>query len=111
MLGIIGGTGLNDLPGIDQLQEKLITTAYGMPSSSLMTGHIAGLPVVFLARHGRPHCIPPHAINYQANLLALKDAGVQWIIAVNAVGGISEVQQAGSIAVPDQIIDYTWGRA
>lgn len=111
MLGIIGGTGLNELPGIKQVEEKLLTTAYGMPSSSLITGHLQGMAVAFLARHGRPHCIPPHAINYRANLMALKQAGVQQIVAVNAVGGISEAQQSGVLTIPDQIMDYTWGRA
>lgn len=110
MLGIIGGTGLNALMGVDTAQERLMTTQYGMPSSTLMLGKMQGLDIAFLARHGRPHCIPPHAINYQANLQALKDAGVHWVIAVNAVGGISDVQQSGVLSIPDQIIDYTYGR-
>lgn len=111
MLGIIGGTGLNELLGVNHAEEKLISTPYGMPSSTLLMGNMAGLNIAFLARHGRPHCIPPHAINYQANIKALKDAGVKWVIAVNAVGGISDVQQAGVLSVPDQIIDYTYNRA
>lgn len=111
MLGIIGGSGSSRFAALQNTEEVLRSTAYGMPSSALVTGTLAGQPVVFLARHGNPHCIAPHNINYRANLMALQQAGVTQVVAVNAVGGIGQPFVAGSICVPHQIIDYTWGRA
>lgn len=109
-IAIIGGTGLTELEGPSIQQTLTVQTALGAPSSPLSLGTWQGKEVVFLARHGHPHKLPPHRINYRANLLALKDQGVEAILAVNAVGGISTVMQSGVIALAHQVIDYTWGR-
>lgn len=111
MLGIIGGSGLVEFAGLEDMYEKRVSTPYGEPSAPLVFGRLHGQPVAFLARHGRPHAIPPHCVNYRANVYALREAGVKEIIAINAVGGISDVLETGAIVVPHQIIDYTWGRA
>lgn len=110
LTAIIGGTGLTEYPELQITHEKTVTTELGAPSAPLVFGEIRGHQVVFLARHGHPHKLPPHKVNYRANLLALKEAGVDEIIAVNAVGGITEAMDAEVLCVPDQIIDYTHGR-
>ncbi|MFT0211018.1 S-methyl-5'-thioinosine phosphorylase [Pseudomonas sp. F1_0610] len=107
---IIGGTGLTQLEGLDIIDAQFIDTPYGEPSANIMRGRYAGQDVLFLARHGHPHRIPPHQVNYRANLWALRHAGADKIIAVNAVGGISCAMQTGHFCIPDQIIDYTSGR-
>jgi 5'-methylthioinosine phosphorylase len=110
-LAIIGGSGLSELDGLQQSQEvSCSTTPYGVPSAAIVRGRYAGREVLFLARHGRPHRIPPHQINYRANLWALRQAGAEAVIAVNAVGGISAIMGTGHFCVPDQLIDYSWGR-
>lgn len=110
-LAIIGGSGLSQLDGLDQSHEiSCSATPYGVPSAAIVRGHFAGREVLFLARHGRPHRIPPHQINYRANLWALQQAGAEAVIAVNAVGGISVDMGTGHFCVPDQLIDYSWGR-
>lgn len=110
MIGIIGGTGLTELPGLSELDARWIETPYGEPSAALNIGRWLDQDIVFLARHGNPHQIPPHLVNYRANLWSLRHAGVNDIIAVNAVGGIDKRLGPARIAIPDQIIDYTWGR-
>ena len=85
-------------------------TRFGMPSAAIKTIAIEGHRVMSLARHGEPHSIPPHAINYRANLLALKECGATHVIALNTVGVVSAVREPGQIAVPEQVLDYTWGR-
>ncbi|RMH20232.1 MAG: S-methyl-5'-thioinosine phosphorylase [Gammaproteobacteria bacterium] len=109
-LGIIGGTGLTALEGLKVTRRTVSHTPYGEPSAPLTYGDLNGKEVAFLPRHGASHTIPPHKINYRANIQALSDAGITDIIAVAAVGGISEEMAPGRLAVPDQIIDYTWGR-
>ena len=109
--GIIGGTGLTALEGLIIDSETRSETPFGTPSAPLQRGRFAGRDVVFLARHGNPHRIPPHQINYRANMQALKDAGVEHVIAVNAVGAINDAMEPASLVLPDQVIDYTWGRA
>ncbi len=109
-LAIIGGTGLTSLNGLHINRSETIETPYGAPSSALSHGEIAGREVVFLPRHGGSHTIPPHKINYRANLWALKQCGVTEIIAVNAVGGIRADMTPGRLIVPNQIIDYTHSR-
>jgi 5'-deoxy-5'-methylthioadenosine phosphorylase len=111
MIGIIGGTGLSQLNGFNIQEQKWCETPFGEPSSILSFGDFKGQKVVFLARHGIPHKVAPHLINYRANLSALQQVGVTQVIAVNAVGGIHPKLGPTSIAVPDQIIDYTFGRA
>ncbi len=109
-IAIIGGTGLNQLEGLHTLGELNPETPYGRPSSALLRGRLGDTELLFLARHGRPHSIPPHRVNYRANLWALREAGAQKVIAVAAVGGIRADMAPAALAVPDQIIDYTWGR-
>ncbi len=111
MLAIIGGTGLNQLPNLTITGRKVVRTPYGEPSCGLTFGEINGKTVVFLARHGYGHTLQPHEINYRANIWALLDQKVSQIIAVNTVGGIRADLTSGRLVVPDQIIDYTYGRA
>lgn len=111
MIGLIGGSGLQQLQGLTLQREAQVETEYGPPSAPLAFGEFAGVPVVFINRHGRGHTLPPHRINYRANVRALKDAGVARIVAVAAVGGIAAAMRPGRVAFPSQIIDYTWGRA
>lgn len=110
-VGIIGGTGLTSLSDLSIAGEEQVTTAWGAPSSSLVRGKLGQQAVIFLARHGNPHRIPPHQVNYRANLQALYDAGVRTVVGVNAVGGIHPQMGPAHVVIPDQLIDYTWGRA
>lgn len=110
MLAIIGGTGLTKLANLEITHRQVIRTPYGEPSGALTFGSVQGQAVVFLARHGYGHTIPPHEVNYRANLWALHEQGVKQIVAVNSVGGIAAELKPGMIVVPDQIIDYTHGR-
>ncbi|GGE58813.1 S-methyl-5'-thioinosine phosphorylase [Streptosporangium jomthongense] len=110
-VGIIGGTGLTTLSGLKINDTRNVETPWGAPSSELTHGLLDGQPVVFLSRHGNPHQIPPHQVNYRANIKALYDAGVRTVIGVNAVGGIHPDMGPARVVIPDQIIDYTWGRA
>lgn len=110
MLAIIGGSGLTQLANLSVIRREVVRTPYGEPSGALTFGQLCEHPVVFLARHGYGHTIPPHRVNYQANLWALKEAGVEIIISVASVGGIRADMCPGTLVVPDQIIDYTWGR-
>ncbi len=109
-LAIIGGTGLTNLDDLSVIENKAVETPYGAPSSALQIGGLAGSEVVFLARHGEEHSIPPHKINYRANIWALKSIGVTDIIAIAAVGGIHPEMSPQKVIIPDQIIDYTYGR-
>ena len=110
-LGIIGGTGLTSLDGLEIVDTITCDTVYGKPSSDLVLGRFAGSEVLFLARHGNPHSIPPHKVNYRANIQALHDNGIRQVLAVNAVGGITTGMHPQRIVIPDQVIDYTWSRA
>ncbi|MXZ80151.1 MAG: S-methyl-5'-thioinosine phosphorylase [Gammaproteobacteria bacterium] len=110
MLGIIGGTGLEELPDFELTRRESVDTPFGEPSSVLLHVSIRGTPAVFLSRHGIGTRILPHRINYRANVYALRFAGVTEVIALGAVGGIDPEFSTGALAVPDQIIDYTWGR-
>jgi len=109
-LAIIGGTGLTQLSNLSSLKHERINTPFGLPSTEYVIGEFNGKTVVFLARHGNPHTLAPHEINYRANIWGLKQLGVEQIIAVAAVGGISSAMQPAHIAIPDQVIDYTHGR-
>ena len=106
-LAIIGGSGLDRLEGLEDSHSEFVTTPYGDPSDSLTIGSLQGERIIFLARHGAAHTIPPHRINYRANLRALQQAGADTIISVCAVGGIRADIKPGKIVIPDQIIDYT----
>ena len=109
-IAIIGGTGLTKLTNLSILSREVHVTAYGEPSAPLTRGMLAGKEVLFLPRHGAGHTIPPHRVNYRANISVLKNAGVDKVIAVNAVGGITPNMPPQVLAIPDQIIDYTWSR-
>ena len=109
-LAIIGGTGLARMPGLTVTRREMVKTPFGAPSCPLVFGEFGGAAVAFLARHGSEHRIPPHRINYRANLWALQSVGIERVIAVGAVGGIDAACRTGAIVVPDQIIDYTHGR-
>ena len=110
ILGIIGGTGIDKLDGLDSTRQHQLDTPYGAPSMAISEGEWSGCTVYFLQRHGGPAGIPPHLINYRANVWALKSLGVRDVIAINAVGGISPGMAPGRLVIPDQLIDYTWGR-
>ena len=110
-LAIIGGTGLTSLAGLQITRKEVVHTPFGEPSGPLTHGVLAGKEVIFLARHGYGHTIPPHRINYRANLWALQQTGVRRVASVAAVGGIRADLPPGRLVIPDQIIDYTWSRA
>ena len=107
---VVGGTGLESYPGLVVTGERRSTTVFGPPSAPLVLGEIGGRSVAFLSRHGPDHGIAPHRINYRANIRALRDAGVERIFAVAAVGGIAPGLEPGDVVVPDQLIDYTVSR-
>ena len=110
MLAIIGGSGLNQLANLEVSRRQIVRTPYGEASGPVTFGRIGDGEVAFLARHGYGHTLAPHEINYRANLWALREKGVTRILAVCTVGGIAPGLGAGALVVPDQIIDYTWGR-
>jgi 5'-methylthioadenosine phosphorylase len=110
MLAIIGGTGLTRLQNLQITHRQVIRTPYGEPSGALTFGEINGHHVVFIARHGYGHTIPPHEINYRANIWALAEQKVSRVVAVCTVGGIREDLAPGTVVLPNQIIDYTSGR-
>lgn len=110
VIAVIGGTGLTSLQGLEITGREIVQTPYGEPSGPLVHGKMAGQDIVFLPRHGAGHTIPPHKINYRANIWVLKHAGADQVIAVNAVGAIREDMQPGCLVIPDQIIDYTYSR-
>jgi 5'-methylthioinosine phosphorylase len=107
---VIGGTGLDQLPGLKITEQRNLDTPYGKPSASIKIGELHGRHLGFLARHGDDHRIPPHKVNYRANLWALQHIGVKHVMAVAAVGGITAEMKPARLVFPDQIIDYTWGR-
>ena len=107
---IIAGSGLLSMPGLVIDETSHVDTPWGQPSGSVYCGRLKGVDVLFLARHGDTHAIPPHKVNYRANIAALKQQGATHLLAYNAVGGICADCDAGSLVVADQVIDYTWGR-
>jgi len=110
VLAVIGGSGLTQFPGLESAARRAVRTPYGEPSGALTLGTIAGREVMFLARHGYGHTIPPHRINYRANLWALHAQGAREVVAVATAGGIGASFAPGVLAAPDQLIDYTHGR-
>ena len=109
-IAIIGGSGLTRLAGLEVDARRVVHSPYGVASAPLVHGRYGGQEVIFLARHGHGHSIPPHRVNYRANVWALQQAGAELVIAVAAVGAIREDLSPGALAVPDQILDYTYGR-
>jgi 5'-deoxy-5'-methylthioadenosine phosphorylase len=107
---IIGGSGLGKLKGLEKVRREVGRTPYGDPSAPLTIGTIGNEEVVFLPRHGLSHQIPPHEINYRANIWVLKSMGVEKIYAVGATGGIDSVLKPRDIVIPTQLIDYTYAR-
>src|SRR5437764_11292840 len=110
MLAIIGGSGFAQIPGFKLERREVARTPYGEPSSALSFGELAGDPIVLLARHGYGHTIPPHEVNYRANIWALHSEGVKRVVSVASVGGIRSDLAPGALVIPHQILDYTWGR-
>ena len=110
MLAVIGGSGLSQLANLDVSHREVLRTPYGEPSGAVTFGQICGRPVAFLARHGYGHTIPPHEVNYRANIWALSKRGALGIISVASVGSIRADLKPGDVVIPHQIIDYTWGR-
>jgi 5'-methylthioinosine phosphorylase len=109
-LAVIGGTGVYKLAQLDDVNSHVVETRYGTPSGPIRVGTLLGQRVAFLARHGEGHSLPPHKINYRANLAALQQIGANRVLALNTVGGITEQFGPRVLACPDQLIDYTWGR-
>ena len=109
-IAIIGGTGLTSIQGFEITNREIVQTPFGEPSGPLVHGILSGNKVYFLPRHGSGHTIPPHKVNYRANIWALKNVGVEKVISINAVGGIRDDMQSSFLVIPDQIIDYTTSR-
>lgn len=109
-LAVIGGTGVYGLAELENVDTHGIETRYGAPSGPVRIGSLHGQRIAFLARHGEGHSVPPHRINYRANLVALQQIGATRVLALNTVGGIGEHYGPRVLACPDQLIDYTWGR-
>ena len=107
MLGVIGGSGLYELDGLKVLEEKSLKTPFGEPSSPIILGEIEGRKIAFLARHGRDHAYPPHLVPYRANVWALREVGVDRILAVSAVGGINKLFSPGDFVIIDSFLDFT----
>jgi 5'-methylthioadenosine phosphorylase len=111
VLGIIGGSGIYDLPGLEKVRQKRIKNPWGEPSAALRVGEIAGLPVVFLSRHDKGHRLSPSDINYRANIDVLKRAGVTDLISLSACGSFKQELPPGTFVLVDQFVDRTHGRA
>jgi len=109
-LGVIGGSGLYELPGLSAVERVKAETPYGAPSDEIVVGRLGGTRLAFLPRHGRGHRLLPSEIPFAANLYALKTLGVEWVLAVSAVGSLKQEIAPGHVVVPDQFIDRTWGR-
>jgi 5'-methylthioinosine phosphorylase len=109
-LAVIGGSGLYNFPGLENAQRQSVDTPFGPASGDIVCGDFAGKRLAFLARHGESHTLPPHRVNYRANLWALQSLGARRVVGVNAVGGIRHDMGPRVIVVPDQVIDYTHGR-
>jgi 5'-methylthioinosine phosphorylase len=109
-LAVIGGTGVYALAALEDVHSHEVSTRFGAPSGPVRIGRVGSRVVAFLARHGEGHSVPPHRVNYRANLAALEAVGASRVLALNTVGGITERFGPRVLACPDQLIDYTWGR-
>jgi len=109
-LAVIGGTGVYRLAALEDVETRHFDTPWGAPSGPLRIGRLGETRIAFLARHGEGHALPPHKVNYRANLDALRQAGARRVLALNTVGGITDAYGPRVLACPDQLIDYTWGR-
>jgi 5'-methylthioadenosine phosphorylase len=110
VLGVIGGSGIYDLPGLENVREERVASPWGEPSAALRIGEVAGLPVVFLSRHDRGHRLSPSDINYRANIDALKRAGVTDLVSLSACGSFKEELPPGTFVLIDQFVDRTHRR-
>jgi 5'-methylthioadenosine phosphorylase len=110
MVGVIGGSGLYEMEGLEDVQTISLTTPFGAPSDSFVVGRLEGVKIAFLPRHGKGHRISPSSLNFRANIYAMKLLGVQWIIGVSAVGSMKESIHPGDMVIPNQFIDRTTGR-
>ena len=110
VIGIIGGSGIDEIDGLSNLRREDVASPFGQPSDALLIGELAGQPMVFLPRHGRGHPIPPSQVNYRANIDALKRAGVTDILSMSAVGSLKEALSPGTFVIVDQFIDRTFAR-
>lgn len=108
-IGVIGGSGFYEF--LDDAEPVGVDTPFGAPSDQVMVGEVGGRRVAFLARHGRGHRLPPHRVNYRANVWALRSVGVRQVLAPSAVGSLVPAYGPGTLVVPDQVVDRTWGRA
>lgn len=106
-IGVIGGSGLYAMDGLENIREVQVETPFGPPSDAYILGNLHGRDMVFLPRHGRGHRTPPSALNYRANIYGLKSLGVEWVIAVSAVGSMQEEIHPGDLVLPDQFFDRT----
>jgi 5'-methylthioadenosine phosphorylase len=111
IVGVIGGSGLYEMEGLEEVQEVFLKTPYGDPSDVFITGRLEGMKIVFLPRHGKGHRIQPSSLNFRANIMGMKMLGVQWIIGVSAVGSMKESIHPGHMVIPNQFIDRTVGRS
>ncbi|MDI7258795.1 MAG: S-methyl-5'-thioadenosine phosphorylase [Thermodesulfobacteriota bacterium] len=110
VVGVIGGSGLYEMEGLEDVQTISVATPFGDPSDSFVIGHLNGMKIAFLPRHGRGHRIQPSSLNFRANIYAMKMLGVEWIIGVSAVGSMKESIHPGHMIIPNQFIDRTVGR-
>ncbi len=110
IVGVIGGSGLYEMEGLEDVQTISLTTPFGAPSDSFVVGRLEGVKIAFLPRHGKGHRISPSSLNFRANIYAMKLLGVQWIIGVSAVGSMKESIHPGDMVIPNQFIDRTTGR-
>jgi 5'-methylthioadenosine phosphorylase len=110
-IGVLGGSGLYEIEGLENIERQGLDTPFGSPSDDYVIGTLGDARLVFLPRHGRGHRIPPHQLNYRANIHGLKQLGVEWILSVSAVGSMREEIRPGDIVVIDQLFDRTKGRA
>ena len=110
VLGILGGSGIYDLPGLEDVRDEMVESPWGEPSAPLRRGSIGDLPIVFLPRHGKGHVLSPSDINYRANVDALKRAGVTDLVALSACGSFKEELPPGTFVLVDQFVDRTYKR-
>jgi 5'-methylthioadenosine phosphorylase len=107
VLGVVGGSGIYDLPGLTRVSVEAVATPYGSPSAEILRGWLGDTGLLFLPRHGKQHALPPHQINYRANICALKKLGATHIVSLSAVGSMREEIEPGHVVVVDQFIDLT----
>src|SRR4030067_1346696 len=110
IVGVIGGSGLYEIEGLEEVKEVILKTPFGDPSDAFITGRLEGMKIVFLPRHGKGHRIQPSSLNFRANIMGMKMLGVHWIIGVSAVGSMKESIHPGDMVIPNQFIDQTKGR-